>query len=170
MLEAHPGVETIDAFMAAQKHAMGADDLLAWQPGRNTNERVLRLPLEVDGEQHGQTLLIKGFPRERGLKFRIGINFPPAICRVDFANEIHPNSKSEPLDYVPRIEGPHYHSWPANRRFFTAPRTPLRLHNAIDLGTPGRIFDAVLRWFCEDVRIQLPANHTIELPRQETLL
>jgi hypothetical protein len=140
MPEPHPGVATIDAFMDAEKRLLGADGPLLWGPGRNINERVLRLPIEVNGELLGQSLAITGFPRERRLKFRIGIIFPPAICRIDYAdNERHPNSLARPLDYVPPfVRGPHYHSWRANRRFFSAPTTPIRLRNAEPLQTPGR--------------------------------
>jgi len=172
MPEPHPGVATIDAFMNAEKRLLGADGPLVWRPGRSIYERILRLPIEINGELLGQSLFITGFPRERQLKFRIGIIFPPAICRIDYAaNERHPNSLARPLDYVPAsVRGPHYHSWRANRRFFSAPTTPIKLHNAEPLPTPGRSFDAVLRWFCNDTRIELPANHTVELPLRETLL
>jgi hypothetical protein len=75
MPEPHPGVATIDAFMNAEKRLLGADGPLLWGPGRNINERVLRLPIEVNGELLGQSLAIIGFPRERRLKFRVVIIF-----------------------------------------------------------------------------------------------
>ena len=80
----------------------------------------MRYPLEVEGELRGAQLMIIGFPREPGLKFRLGILFPAMISRLDYTDETHMNSldgaKAWGLPAI--ITGPHYHPWALNRRFF----------------------------------------------------
>jgi hypothetical protein len=118
------------------------------------------------------------FPRERDLKFRLGILFPAMICRLDYADETHTNSiDGVLLRAVPyAVQGPHYHSWPLNRRFFrgvTLPQTLLDAgpYDAGPYNEPGRTFDAILRWFCADTNIEtLPPDHLISLPVPELLL
>jgi len=112
------------------------------------------------------------FPRQPDLKFRLSILFGGAICRLDYTDETHPNAFAEPLERLPPIvRGPHYHSWPANRRFFRGVTVPPKLHNGIPFGMHARSFDAVLRWFCSDTKIdQPPANHRIELPGTDVLI
>jgi hypothetical protein len=128
----------------------------------------MKYPLETNGELAGAQLMIVGFPSERGLKFRIGILFPAMICRIDHTDETHTNSiDGWQFGLSPTVTGPHYHTWPLNRRFFKGATVPPRLHDAIRLD-PGRSFDAVLRWFCADTNIaSLPGNHAIDLPPQE---
>jgi hypothetical protein len=89
-------------------------------PGFAPGEVETKYPLEVDGELRGAQLMIVGFPREPDLKFRLGILFPAMICRLDYTDETHMNSVNGfLLDTVPsQVVGPHYHSWPLNRRFF----------------------------------------------------
>jgi hypothetical protein len=117
--------------------------------------------------------MIVGFPREPALKFRLGILFPAMICRLDFTDETHQNSlggfltRTVPL----HVTGPHYHSWPINRRFFRGVTVPPRLHDALPYSGSGRTFDAVLRWLCADTKIDsLPPSHSILLPIRDTLL
>jgi hypothetical protein len=117
--------------------------------------------------------MVVGFPREPVLKFRLGILFPAMICRLDYTDEWHVNSlDGVQAGHVPyAVEGPHYHSWKLNRRFFRGSTVPLRLHDATQYREQGRTFDAVLRWFCADTGIEsLPPNHQIALPPYELLL
>jgi hypothetical protein len=162
--------DAVDAFMATPKRIIGADLPGEWLPGYRPNEREMKYPLEVEGELRGAQLMVVGFPRERQLKFRVGILFPAMICRLDHTDETHTNSLGG-IDYLglpPIVVGPHYHSRAINRRFFRGATVPPKLHDAIPHGAPGRSFDAILRWFCADTNIEAPpANHAIGLPPQE---
>src|SRR5580704_11430244 len=64
--------------------------------------------------------MVVSLPRERNLKFRLGILFPAMICHLDYTDETHPNSISgfllRAVPYV--VTGPYCHSSPLNRRFF----------------------------------------------------
>jgi hypothetical protein len=88
--------------------------------------------------------MVACFPRERNLKFRLGILFPAMICHLDYTDETQPNSISgfllRAVPYV--VTGPRCHSSPLNRRFFcaTAPQT---LHDEVPYYEPGRAFDAI---------------------------
>ena len=130
----------------------------------------MKYPLEVGGELPGAQLMVVGFPRERGLKFRVGILFPTMIRRLDYTDETHTNSQYgiATMGLPDVVVGPHCHSWPLNRRFFRGVTVPPKLHDAIPYGEPGRSFDATLRWFCADTNIEaLPANHAIGRPPVE---
>jgi hypothetical protein len=165
-------VAAVDAFMASPKRIIGGDIAPTWGPGYNDHEEVMKYPLEVGGEQLGSQLMVVCFPHQRDLKFRIGILFSGMICRLDFTDETHSNT----LDGVgmglpPIVRGPHYHSWPLNKRFFRGVTKAPELHDAAPYQEPARTFDAVLRWFCTDTNIMsLPAGHRIELPALDRLV
>ena len=95
------------------------------------------------------------------------------VVRLDYTDETHANSISGVLaGVVPQtVEGPHYHSWPLNKRFFKGGSLAPQLHDAVPYVGAARTFDAVLRWFCSDTGIeQLPPGHMIALPPFERLL
>jgi hypothetical protein len=166
-------VNAVDAFMAAPKRVVGSEFAPQWAPGFTPHEIVAKYPLEVAGEQRGAQLSVVAFPHQRDLKFRLGILFPAMICRLDYTDETHPNSLGGYLaGRVPiQVTGPHYHSWPLNRRFFRGVTRPPKLHDAIPYPGAARTFDSVLRWFCADVGIeQLPPGHNVALPPPERLL
>ena len=96
-----------------------------------------------------------GFPYQRDLKFRLGILFPAMVCRLDYTDETHANSADGVAKgLVPAmVQGPHYHSWSLNRRFFKWVTKPPKLHDAAPYTEAGKTFDAVLRWFCADTNI-----------------
>ena len=162
----------VDLFLRTPKVILGAAGPAAWSAGHSPHEVVVHYPLEINGEAHGSQLMVVGFPRANFLKFRLGIRMPGAVCRLDYTDETHPNSASVVSDGLPPIvRGPHYHSWPINRRFCRAGNLPARLHNATEFTIRARTFYAVLRWFCNDTNIVgLPPSHRIELPKQDTLL
>jgi hypothetical protein len=163
----------VDAFMSAQKRILGHDSVAQWGPGFSPHEAVMKYPLEIEGELRGAQLMVVRFPRERDLKFRLGILFPAMICRLDYTDETHANSISGlPTRGLPyAVAGPHYHSWPLNRRFFRGVTVPPKLHDALPYNEPARTFDAILRWFCADTNIEsLPPAHLISLPVPELLL
>ena len=89
-------------------------------PGFTPYEQATKYPLQVEGELRGAQLMLVGSPRERDLKFRVGILFPAMICRLDYTDETHVNSSEGFLrDRVPKsVTGPHYHSWQLNRAPF----------------------------------------------------
>ena len=161
----------LDTFMAAPKRIVGADTVPAYLPGYSRNERVAKYPLEIAGEQPGAYFSVTANPSKPPLFFRLQIMFPACLCRLDFTDEFHINSLRVPLDGVCySVRGPHYHSWPINRRFYKSLDKPVELSNAEPLPDCGRSFDAVLRWFCQDNKIEsLPASHLIELPARKTL-
>lgn len=163
----------VDAFMATEKRIVGAETSPTWAPGFVPRERKMLYPLEVEGEQRGAHFYIVCFPRERDLMFRLGILFPGMICRLDYTDETHANSLQGILSGAVPIEvsGPHYHSWPLNRRFFRGATVAPRLHDAAPFPGGGRSFDAVLRWFCADTKIEpIAPDHRIALPGSDRLL
>lgn len=164
-------LEAIDAYMASPKRIVGHDMKASWSPGFSRHEAQTKYPLEVLGELRGQ-LMVVGFPYQRELKFRLAILFPGPTCRLDYTDETHPNSLGgTDRGLPPFVKGPHYHSWPLNRRFFKGATKPPELHDAAPYTESGRTFDAVLRWFCADTNIEsLPPTHRIELPPTEQLL
>jgi hypothetical protein len=165
-------VAAVDAFLAATKIVVGAGSPVSWADGYNPNEKVIYLPLEVEGELTGAKLMVVGFPAAKSLKFRLGILFPGAVCRLDYTDETHSNTVAHPSENLPAIvEGPHYHSWRLNRRFCRGSALPTKLHNAQSFSIAARTFDSILRWFCADTNIEgLPPDHRIELPVRTTLL
>ena len=158
--------------MATPKRIVGVDKVPQWGPGRAPQELEAKYPLEIEGEQKGSQLMIVGFPREPGLKFRLGILFPAMICRIDYTDETHSNSIDGYLnhDLPPTVTGPHYHPWPLNKRFFRGVTKPPKLWDAVAYTGAARTFDSVLRWFCADVRIESPPqDHRLGLPVRELL-
>jgi hypothetical protein len=87
-------IVAVDAFMAAPKRIIGYDSAPQWGPSFSQYEAATKYPLEIGGELRGAQLMVVGFPRERKLKFRLGILFPAMICRLDYTDETHPNSIS----------------------------------------------------------------------------
>jgi len=162
----------IDGFMAAKKAIRGADQAYQWSQGYSQYERQTSFPIEVGGELPAPArLLVVGFPQSREMKFRLSLCFGAAICRLDYTDETHANSRCVPTDGIPHeVHGPHYHSWRLNRRFFIGASKPPELHNAqtFEMDTS---FDSILRWFCAETNIeQLSGRHLIELPPRDRLL
>lgn len=171
MLSAEDLVAAIDAMMAQPKRLVGATSPLVWVDGRRAGEKKIKLPLEIEGEQRGQSLVVLAYPRERPLKFRILLVFPPAVFRLCYeTGAVHGNNHAIESENLPAIiQGPHVHPWNLNRRFVKNPYQVLKLRNAEPFDRI-RTFDAALRWFCADTRIALPPNHAIELPARDVLI
>lgn len=164
-------LQALDAFMVAPKRVAAASQPFQWRQGYSPHEVLVQLPLEVSGEGSDAKLQVVGFPRASFLKFRLSLCFNAAICRLDYTDEFHPNAHCVDADGVPpAVNGPHYHSWPLNRRFFRGASAAPKLHNAATFAMSAR-FDSILRWFCEDTRIEaLPYDHVIALPTSDTML
>ena len=163
----------LDAFMAAEKVIQGANLPFRWADGYSRHEKAAKFPLEYEQEtQNGVHLLVIAFPNANVLKFRLSLCFHAALCRLDYTDEFHPNSfRLDGESVPPSINGPHFHSWAVNKRFFMSGAAAADLKNAVPFESPARTFDAILRWFCEETRIAgLGPGHGVELPRRETLI
>ncbi|NDV88739.1 hypothetical protein GTW51_18735 [Aurantimonas aggregata] len=133
---------------------------------------MVEFPLEYRGEgDKAARLVLVGFPSATELKFRISLCYNAAICRLDYTDETHPNTRRLPNDGLPAIvKGPHFHSWELNRRFFKGAPVAQRLELAEKFTVAGG-FDSLLRWFCSRTNIeQPPSGHYIALPTRDTLL
>ena len=164
-------IAAIDAFMDAPKRLVAPQRQSPWMPGFFDDEKQIQWPLEIDGEQVPDAFLrVAG--RVRGpIAFRLIVLYSTAVCRLDFTDETHANPPPLLPGLPPLVTGPHYHSWPINRHFFNLQDGAVPLSNAIPYPGGGMAFDAILRWFCDDVKIeQPPPDHLIELPRLERLL
>ena len=170
-------LDAVDAFVHADKRIAGADGPCIWAPGYNKYEKKTKFPIEVGGELiDAARLEIIAMPDRftsdrTGIQFRISLCYNAAICRLDVTDEIHPNTRRIPEDNVPPdVEGPHFHSWKLNRRFFKGISTAPELHTA-ELFTSKGSFDSNLRWFCQQVNIQQPdGRHVIELPTRTNFI
>ena len=163
-------VRALDGFVIARKRLAGTDGPVSWVPGHSRYERVARFPIEVNGELiEGARLEVVGLLTQ-GIQFRLSLCYSAAIARLDYTDETHPNARREERDNIPHeVSGPHYHSWPLNRRLFRAGGTVTQLELAEPFTTRGN-FDSNLRWFCQDLNIDQPdGRHVIELPRREDL-
>ncbi|HET7329402.1 hypothetical protein, partial [Dyella sp.] len=108
-------VRAVDTFMAAQKFLVLGGVAPTWQSARDVDAQRLKLPLEVNGEQSGQYLLLDAFPEHHTLKFCIGIIFlDHVVDRLDYDLEAsHANDFSAPLPNL--VHGPHWHAWGLNK-------------------------------------------------------
>jgi hypothetical protein len=164
-------LQALDAFVGVQKRLVGTDGPIKWGPGHSRYEKLAQFPIEVNGELiEGARLEVVGLVTE-GIQFRLSLCYNAAIARLDHTDEMHPNTRREEGDGLPPdVTGPHYHSWPINRRFFRGGGVAPKLELAQSFTSQGN-FDSNLRWFCGDLNIEQPdGRHVIELPRREVLL
>lgn len=163
-----PIADLIDGLLAACKTIGGKPD---WQDTYN-NEARLIMPLAIDGVSCNADLKIISYPIDGHSKYRIMLCAPKCIWRVDYVTgEPHVNSFNRPIDLVEAyINGPHYHSWPDNRKFATHSSLPDRLENARILPAGLQSFDSTLRWFCGKTNIDQPPTGLIVLPSRTRLL
>lgn len=163
-------IAAVDAFLPLQKTLVGAHIRPVWRPGREPGEYKLLLPLEIDGEQRGQQLLLLAYPNNPTLMFKIGIQFlDHVICRLDFELEaVHGNNFSLWGDGLPYIvSGPHWHKWEINRSHVHSTGFPFKLPNAVPYSN-SRQFDATLRFYCAERFIEI-GKHEIDLPPRDSL-
>jgi hypothetical protein len=165
-------IEAVEGFLRARKSIHGADEPYTWGPGYSQFERKTSFPIEINGElPRPARLEIIGFPSATFLKFRLVLCYNCAVCRLDYTDETHANTRATRADAIePSVTGPHFHSWELNRRFLKGASTAFELHNAEPFSMTAS-FDSILRWFCQKTNIDsLGGNHLIELPRRDTLL
>lgn len=160
--------ELIDGLLATRKTISGEPD---WQDTYNNQARLI-MPLAVEGVSCGADLKVIAYPIDGHSKYSILVCAPKCIWRVDYVTgEPHVNSLSRPDDLSEAdINGPHYHSWPDNRRFATHSSLPDRLENARILPAGLQTFDSTFRWFCGETNIDQPPTGLISLPSRMRLL
>jgi hypothetical protein len=165
-------VRAIEKFISSKKHIVGADRGYDWGPGYSPHERKAKFSLDFGGELNDAIRFeVIGFPQAESLKFRLSLCFHTLICRLDYTDETHTNPlDAQKLGCALQVTGPHYHSWPLNRKYFLEYGFDVKLRIAKPFEMEAS-FDSILRWFCDDMNIDpLPADHLIELPRRERLL
>ena len=159
-----------DAFLETHKTLAGIG---SWEQehGDHGSCRLVR-PVQISGELPGHELVVKAYPRDKHLKFRIVLTMQRAIWRVDFAHdETHPNPPGSPPE-LPSIiiNEPHYHSWADNRCLATQNVLPRDLNFARILSRRIKRFEQAFRWFCDQTNIRISLADIPELPKADTLL
>ena len=164
-----PVAELITVLLAANKTMYGEP---SWQDDPDAGHSRILVLLRIDGESTLADLTIMAYPLEGHNKFRIMINAPKCVWRVDaVSNEPHVNSLDRPPDLEDHVIcEPHYHAWVDNKRFCSERSLPNSLLNARILPTEVRSFDNALRWFCGQTNIAQPAHGLISLPPRTRIL
>lgn len=158
-------IAAVTAFLAADKTLAGVDMPPQWMPSRTRPEQCIKVPIELDGVQYGQQLVIVA-PSVQA-DFSISIVHSVGVVRLDFEPRGggHRNTLLASLDGLPGIvSGTHFHRWRYNTRFVEGDGRLEELKHAEELPTAIRSFDAALRYFCGETNIQLPHGHRIDLP------
>lgn len=171
MAEPFTTIAQLEAFMAAPKAIAAPHHQGDWKLTHNPGELQMSWPLEYAGEIQPHASLTVVGRTDRYDFFRIMVLCPFGVARLDCTTETHTNSLCGHLEGLPMlVSGPHYHSWPLNKRFFKSMKDCSKLPDAVEFDVAGRNFDSTLRWFCHDNNIEpLPASHVIELPVRENL-
>ena len=164
-------VTVVDRVIVAPKKLVGAERP-RWQAGRTQEEQRLKLPLEIDGEQRGQFLVIMAFPNyEPSPMFNIAFECcDKVVCRLDFdLDSVHGNNlRPRPQSLPALVHGPHWHSWELNRGEVRS----ILVYDKMPYAEPfteAQKFDAVLRWYCGKRNIAL-GRHGLEFPMRSRLL
>ena len=158
-------VAKVTAFLAAEKTLAGVDLPPHWMPSRTRPEQCIKVPIEIEGVQYGQQLVIVT-PSARA-DFSLSIIYAVGVTRLDFEPHSggHRNTLLAHLDGLPGVvTGAHFHRWKHNVRFVEGDGRLEELKHAEDLPPSIRTFDAALRFFCDETNIRLPHGHRIELP------
>jgi len=156
----------VDAFISAPKLIVGIGTPPQWPPDRNRVGVIAKFPLEVNGVQYGSTLEVGATPAIGAFRI-LATHCHTCVSRLDFnPDEPHTNTMHAQSDGLPGIvSGKHFHRWTFNKRFVDAQGGLERLRHAEELPPSVRTFDAALRWFCDEMNISLPHNHSIDYPR-----
>jgi hypothetical protein len=159
-------VNAVTEFLAAHKSLAGIDLPAAWTPGRQSSEITAKIPIEIDGVQHGHKVVLVYVPARQG--YAINLVFADqCVSRLDYdSHGPHLNPFGFSANQPPSWVGPrHFHRWEPNRRFVESGSLPIDLKVAEELSINARNFDDVLRHFCDACSIDLLHDHRIELPR-----
>lgn len=160
----------VDDFVNTQK-SVDAFPLI-WNLDHRSGEQIIAVPLRLDGENVGR-LELNSYPREPQPAFRILLIWQVCVCRLDCRALEGPHyndaDRPEGLGYGPIFDH-HFHSWQDNRRFARYNSLPLRLRNARELPRPLTVFDAALRWFCNECNIDISGLELPSPPPRDQLL
>lgn len=159
--------DLIDASIRSDKALIGSGMWI--DDNREYCKKWARL-IEIDGEIQNIQLLIKYHTNDENIKFRILLNIPQCIWRIDFADEDHLNPLSAPFRPGETISGPHYHAWADNRQYVHANALPKKLQSARPLPQEVGTFQSAYRWFCKQVNIQCKDAEIPTLPAKDRLL
>jgi len=150
--------EQVDQFFEARKSIPGSP---TWRPNSRPSERRSRLPVEVEGVLSGVELeLVVDLVRPDYLV--IVLLAPSCITRLCLSGGHFNRSTRE------QIEGPHWHSWRANRPAGRSIKTNLsnaeRLPDAVDSR------DEAFAWFLNEVGIDSPSWAPVPWPQDKGFL
>jgi hypothetical protein len=126
--------------------------------------------IEVQHQYAGVRLIVKAYPRESDLRFRVVLTAATCIWRLDYEDDPHINPLNAPEFGGMTLAGPHYHSWADNRRFGTPNSLPKKLRIARLLPAEIKTFSAAFRWFVDQTNIEIDSSEVPDLPRKVTLL
>jgi len=169
-MASRPVAELIDELLAARKTLSGIPD---WRRPYNADEWRIRVPLRIAGTSTGTDLTVCTYPEASTPSWRMMINAPKCVWRVDHVDddEQHVNSLERPKDLAEHsFRTPHFHAWEDNRHFCTHSSLPDRLLNARILPVNVHTFDNCLRWFLGQTNIDQPPDGLIVPPPRTRLL
>lgn len=162
-------LQEVDNLLGVQKQIAGTGQL-TWQDGRSNGSKCVKIPLEIGGIQYGAQLVVIAYPQEQE-RFSILIVHQIAVCRLDVVDdgEIHGNFQALPGDEIPSlVNGPHFHEWQLNRRLVEGSNRLQKLPLAKPFDQT-RNYEAALRWFCAQTKIDIPYDFNFDLPPRESL-
>lgn len=162
-------IPLIDTFVAAQKEIGGAP---SWKEVGTRGEYRLIAPLLIDGSSTGMCLEVNAYPNIQQLRFRIMLRQVECFSRIDFvSDEQHVNPRGLGEE-IPKnlFMAPHVHHWFDNKAYCSKFSLPKTLPVARMLPSNLRHFDATLRWFCGEYRIEQPPIGLIALPERTRLI
>lgn len=64
-------VQYVDRLMVAEKLIVGIDQPQTWRDGRDEGCLRVKYPIEVEGEQRGEFLIIDAFPNESPVRYHV---------------------------------------------------------------------------------------------------
>ncbi|WP_222707634.1 hypothetical protein, partial [Ottowia flava] len=159
----------VDSVLLAQKSIPGIDEPTHFELGTFRNEYVLKLPVEINGVLGPEKIIVAYRPSAH-IDYSISLVCNVSVCRLDYDEAGgHTNSMLASRFRIPLIvSGPHFHKWEYNKQFVENDTKLLELKNAVEV-RGIRSFDSALRWFCGEVNVHLPHNHSIALPTDRLL-
>lgn len=164
-------LDVIDRLIETPKTIVGAPH---WTPVNLRGEQRLLMTLAVGDVPIEATLEVDAYPNVREMRFRVMLNAPKCVSRIDYvSDESHANPLGVYDQHTPVgiFFAPHFHSWADNRQFGTHASTPdsLPIARVLPPDSP-RSFDSILRWFCSEIGVASPASSMINLPGRTRLI
>lgn len=164
-------IAEVDALLRVDKVLLGGETA-AWTDGRDDEEWQIKLPLEIEGEQFGDQLVLTANPTEGVGWFSIVLTHGVGVERLDVVGsyEGHRN----PFDALGRrvptmLYGRHFHSWHLNKRFVES-AAKLQTLPMAEPYTGSEKLMAALRWYGGLRNIVIPHGVRIEMPTKVRLI